>query len=111
MVRATDRFRTAGRSLIGFDSTEPSAVVRGWLGFSAVMTALGIVLIGSWFVVGGNAAGFLAVVGLLFGLVIGYSVSRSKSIASATTWFSEPDGILLLALLVAFLVAMVALVL
>ena len=111
MVRATDRFRTAGRSLIGFDSTEPSAVVRGWLGFSAVMTVLGAILIGGWFVVGGSAAGFLAVVGLLFALVVGYSVSRSKSIASATAWFSEPNGMLLLALMVAFVVAIVALVL
>lgn len=110
MIRVASRLGTSIPILDRLGSTRSGSVVRGWLAVSTVLIVLGVLLYGGWVVAGGGVR-FLLVVAALFVLLLVYSVRTSQSVASAMTWFTDPEGILLLALGFAFVVVLVTLVL
>lgn len=105
-----DRFETGLTSSELLRSNRYWHVVRGWLGFSLVMTVLGLLLYAAWLLTGTGLWFLLAVTALFLGL-FRYSTSRSSSIRASVGWFSEPDGILLVALLFALTVSLLAIIL
>lgn len=107
MPKTIENRRPHGSSLGSALSSRYWFVIRGWLAFSIVLTVLGILLYTVWVLAGGTPGFLLALIGL-FGLLLFYSVSNSNSIATSVAWFSDPDGILLLALLFAFGVSLIA---
>lgn len=110
MGRSIDKVRKGFSGFGPSNSSRYWPVVRGWLGFSIILTVLGLLLYATWLLSGSGAAFLLAITGL-FLVLFGYSVSHSSSIGNTIGWFSEPDGILLLALLFAFTVSLIVILL
>lgn len=100
MSEIMERLRSGGMISRWFDSIATWPVIRGGLGFSAILTTLGLLFYTVWVITGGGAV-FLVGVAALFGLLVVYSYTHSRSIEGSVSYFRTREGILLLVLLVA----------